>query len=417
MPSKIPKSDPSVFFPLVILIVICLSLLIVMIFQPTPDAPGQTVAMNVPCAPIPVASELGTNLAYELELIPSPGQTIVPEKIDVIDPATGAVLYSAGGELFSKIYHPASVPPPTSEELQNGTGKLINPRISIWFKVEPDMVPNRLIHRITMNQTASRGVPVILTGGEVDVQKALEPVVIGSPMHGSGWMALETTSPLTHHFLGQITMGGVPRVPQRYAQDWILVDPETGRAGSGNTSLAKNYYGYGKEIYAVADGTVISAVDGFLEWELIYSAVKGIDGAAGNFVILDIGNGKYACYGHMIPGSLTVKAGDVVKEGQVIGLMGNSGNSDLPHLHFQVVTDDPTFFESEGYPHVYRTFESIGSANETIFHDSPLATMSNDQFYDNFYLAVTFEKEPIPRENMLMENWIIVSFPESDPLV
>jgi murein DD-endopeptidase MepM/ murein hydrolase activator NlpD len=57
---------------------------------------------------------------------------------------------------------------------------------------------------------------------------------------------------------------------------------------------------------------------------------------AGNYVLLDIGGGRFASYAHFQPNSLKVKVGDRVKLGQVLGLVGNSGNSDLPHLHFHI---------------------------------------------------------------------------------
>lgn len=109
-------------------------------------------------------------------------------------------------------------------------------------------------------------------------------------------------------------------------------------------------------------------------------------------MIIAIGDEKYACYGHMINGSVRVKPGDKVTEGQVIGRMGNSGNSDAPHLHFQVVTDNPVFLGAEGYPIVYRSFDIIGSYNESIMN-------------------ATFFREPVHQENRLMENDVIVSFP------
>jgi murein DD-endopeptidase len=268
-------------------------------------ANAPVVSMSVPYAPIPVTSQEGENLAYELELVPSGNVTLVPEKLEVLDPATGAVLYDADEDLLAELYHPASVPPPTAEELMNGTGKLVHPRISIWFRVSPDNVPDRLVHRVTLNRSAEGLAPLTLTGGEVAVRKDLQPVVIGSPMHGPGWVAMETTSPFTHHFRGQITLNGVTRVPQRFAQDWIYIDPSTGQVASGNVSLAKNFFGYGKEIYAVANGTVVDSLDGLPDIETIYSAPPvTIATAAGNYVILDIGNGKYACYAHMIPGSV-----------------------------------------------------------------------------------------------------------------
>ena len=376
--------------------------------QPAPVVPA--VNMTVPFAPIPVPSQDGVNLAYELELVPAGDPVPAVEKVEVIDPATGKILYAAEGGLLAALYHPASVPPPTASEIQNGTGKLPLPRVSLWLVVSPDAVPDRLSHRITLNRTAAGLPPVTVTGAEVAVRKDLAPVIVGSPMHGPGWLAMETTSPLTHHFSAQITVNGVTRVPQRYAQDWILLDPVSGQAAAGNASLARNYYGFGKEIYAVADGTVVEASDGLPDIETIYSAPPPtIATLAGNYVIVDIGNKKYTCYAHMINGSVRVKGGDTVKEGQVLGLMGNSGNSDLPHLHFQVVTDTPSFLGAEGYPHVYRSFDVTGKVNETLAGER-FSSYSKDQVWSEFGNFVTFFT-PVPQENRLVENNVVVRFP------
>ncbi|WAC05864.1 MAG: M23 family metallopeptidase [Methanoregula sp.] len=379
-----------------------------------PKAPETSfVNMTVPFPPIPVASTDGVNLAYELELKAANDITLAPEKVEVIDPVTGKVIYTADGELLSALYHPASVPPPTPAELQNGTGKVPVPRISIWFVVSPDAVPDRLSHRLTLNRTAAGLSPLTITGGDVAVQKGLAPVVVGPPMQGPGWLAMETTSPLTHHFRAQITMNGVPRVPQRYAQDWILVDPATGQAAHGNATLARNYYGFGKEIHAVAGGTVVDASDVLPDIETIYSAPPAtVATAAGNYVIVDIGNKKYACYAHMVNGSVRVKPGESVKEGQVLGLMGNSGNSDIPHLHFQVVTDKASFLGAEGYPHVYRSFNVIGKVNQTLAEERlSRPGYSINQMWSEFSKIVTFDKEPVPQQSRLMENNVIVRFP------
>jgi hypothetical protein len=369
--------------------------------------------VTVPFAPIPVPSQNGINLAYELELEPAEGQVPVLEKVEVLDAATGKTLYAADGDLLAALYHPATVPPPTVSELRDGTGKLLLPRVSIWFVVSPDAVPDRLSHRLTLNRTAAGLSPLTMSGGEVAVQKDLAPVVVGSPMKGPGWMVMETTSPLTHHVRAQISMNGVTRVPQRYAQDWVYLDPVTGRAAPGNASLARNYYGFGKEIYAVADGTVADAADGLPDAEAIYSPLGvTVATAGGNYAIIDLGNRKYACYAHMVNGSVRVKKGDPVKAGQVIGLMGNSGNSDIPHLHFQVVTDTPSFLGAEGYPHVYRSFEVTGTVNDTLGAER-MATpgYSTTQLWTEFADLVTFFKQPVPQENRLPENNVVVRFP------
>ncbi len=408
--------------PLLVIVLLIGALLCAGCTQPAVEVPptatpvpasSWAITMNVPFAPIPVTSQEGENIAYELELIPAGNGTPVPERVEVLDQATGTVLYSAGSEVLAALYHPATVPPPTAGELRNGTSKLTYPRISLWFTVNRDAIPDRLVHRVTLNRSGDGLAPLTVTGGEVAVRKDLEPVVIGPPFHGPGWTAIETTSPFTHHFSAQITLDGVTRVPQRYAQDWIYVDPGTGDFVSGNASLARNYFGFGKEIYAVADGTVADAQDGLSDIETIYSAPPAtFSTAAGNYVILDLGSGKYACYAHMVQGSVRVRKGDSVQKGDVIGLMGNSGNSDIPHLHFQVVTGAPLFLGSEGYPIEYRSFDVIGKVNETRLIDASLrpgSTMAD--LWGGAREFVTFFEEAVPRENSLPENWDIVRFP------
>lgn len=61
------------------------------------------------------------------------------------------------------------------------------------------------------------------------------------------------------------------------------------------------------------------------------------DQLTGNRVVLDIGHGVFALYAHMEQNSMTVKVGEKVKKGEVIGRLGNSGNTLSPHLHFQLM--------------------------------------------------------------------------------
>ena len=71
--------------------------------------------------------------------------------------------------------------------------------------------------------------------------------------------------------------------------------------------------------------------------------------AAGNSIVEDIGGGLYVGYAHFRPGSITVKAGDSIHRGQVLGKLGNSGNSTEPHLHLQIC-DGPSFLVCNGVP-------------------------------------------------------------------
>ncbi|MDX1983227.1 MAG: M23 family metallopeptidase [Bryobacteraceae bacterium] len=76
----------------------------------------------------------------------------------------------------------------------------------------------------------------------------------------------------------------------------------------------------------------------------------------GNYIVLDLGGGRFAFYAHLQPGSLRVKPGDKVKRGQVLGLACNSGNSTEPHLHFHV-SNGPDPLASEGLPFVFEDGE------------------------------------------------------------
>jgi murein DD-endopeptidase MepM/ murein hydrolase activator NlpD len=127
-------------------------------------------------------------------------------------------------------------------------------------------------------------------------------------------------------------------------------------------SINEEYACYGKEIYAVADGEVIDCFTTFPdnpgsfnsrlpqeEWDTLIEQHGWVAGMAGNYVTLKHANGEYSFYAHLIPHSVTVKKGDFVNQGQKIGLLGNSGNSDSPHLHFHLM-DGPHIFSARGLP-------------------------------------------------------------------
>lgn len=130
---------------------------------------------------------------------------------------------------------------------------------------------------------------------------------------------------------------------QRYAVDLVVTDAE-GASHKGEGRKNEDYYAWGKEILAPADGVVEEAVDG------VRDNVPGEMNpymAAGNVVILKHGEREYSFLAHFRRGSVRVKAGDAVKRGDVLGLCGNSGNSSEPHLHFHLM-DDPRMQAGRG---------------------------------------------------------------------
>ncbi|MGB8168246.1 MAG: peptidoglycan DD-metalloendopeptidase family protein [Chthoniobacteraceae bacterium] len=113
---------------------------------------------------------------------------------------------------------------------------------------------------------------------------------------------------------------------------------------SGNYDTAKAYtagelpncqIAWGQPVYAMGSGTVVRSFNDKEDNFPIHDKTFG-DGA-GNSAVIDHGNGEYGVYAHMQKGSVTVTAGQFVIAGTQLGLVGNSGSSDGPHLHFGLV--------------------------------------------------------------------------------
>lgn len=123
---------------------------------------------------------------------------------------------------------------------------------------------------------------------------------------------------------------------QRFAFDLIGVGPD-GKTRRGNGSRNEDYYAFGREVLAPADGVVTEAITGVRDNEP--GSMNPLS-AAGNAVFIRHGAHEVSVLAHLKQGSTKVKAGDAVKRGQVLGLCGNSGNSSEPHLHYHLQNTD-----------------------------------------------------------------------------
>ena len=400
----------------ILLVVIVAGILFFVSPPPAPRQMPQIVTMTVPFSPVPFNSDTVTNLGYELEISPvaEPGLRII--RAEVLDPSTGVILLTLEGDTLRQFYHPASIPLPTAQERQAGTQNLTTPRLSLWVRVAPAKVPETLVHRLTFDGNITSGAPLIVTGGKTRILSDQKPAVIGPPLMGNGWIAMETTTGLSHHFLTQYTQNNATTVPLRFAVDLLLIDPSTRSLVSGNWRNNSNWYGYGKEIIAVGDGTVTEVKDTIPDNPEAGVISSGQD----NYVILDLGNSTYADYRHMMPGSIRVKVGDRVKTGAVLGRVGNSGGSLAPHLHFQI-SNGPNLW-SEGIPFVYRSFEVMGECpagacvqqlNLNGFSALQYFPDILTQYYTNGTCtgrSCTYFPQPVHHENEDVEDSAIVRF-------
>ena len=152
---------------------------------------------------------------------------------------------------------------------------------------------------------------------------------------------------------------GIDIISSRSAANGAL---ETSPGGSTQTV---DYYIYGRDVMAIGDGVVAAVGDRFPDAAAIppgtFSATStselmnlaptiGFANAlSGNYVVIDHGHGEYGFYAHLAEGSIRHRPGDPVRQGEVVGRVGNTGNSSEPHLHFQLM-DGPDLLRANGLP-------------------------------------------------------------------
>jgi hypothetical protein len=222
-----------------------------------------------------------------------------------------------------------------------------------------DKSPTTLANRVEVTQKGRPEFHQTLTTAPIEVRHAA-PIEIGSPLRGSDWWTPNGPSNDCAHRRAVIALNDLVVIPERFAIDWIKLGPD-GQSYHGDKSKNSSYYAYDADIYAVADGRVTSVMDGMPENvpnSGRMATTIDMKNIAGNNVIEDLGGGRYAMYAHLIPGSQRVKPGDHVIKGQVIGRLGNSGNSSEPHLHFQISTGTLPL-DGEGVPFEIDSFKRM----------------------------------------------------------
>lgn len=213
-----------------------------------------------------------------------------------------------------------------------------------------------LSHRIEY-RTADSG-PFVVEGGNVSINQA-KPLALGAPLRGGPWAAIHSPDWPRGHRRVLYTVDGKARIPGRFAIDWVKLD-ENGHTAKGDADVVGNAHGYGAEVLAVADAVVAATRDDVPESTSVAAHPKhAIADATGNYIALDLGDGRFAFYEHLKPGSLRVKPGQRVKRGEVIGALGFTGDSTGPHLHFHIA-DSVSPLGSEGLPFVFGRFEVLG---------------------------------------------------------
>jgi hypothetical protein len=324
------------------------------------------------------AAALGTDgkyhVVYELVLTNAKGLPATLQKVEVLDGDNPSRVITTfeGNTVLHRLFTLAPTPATNADIEPNGSRLFF---IELAFDSRAQ-VPRSLLHLLGANGPAAKtATPMDYMVAPLSLDHLRTPV-IGPPLKGDGWVAANgcCTTGIVHRGSVQ-TVNGSLFDAQRFAIDWMRLDAQ-GRFVHGDASDVHNYTDYGADVIAVADGTVIdtlNTLDDQVPGKLPDPNSITLQNVDGNHVVLDLGGGFYAFYAHMRKGSVTVKPGDKVKRGQVIGKLGNSGNTSAPHLHFHIVTG-PSVLGSDGVPYVIDRFAMAGQVPVSQFNAAPDVT-------------------------------------------
>jgi Peptidase family M23 len=322
---------------------------------------------SVPFAPVPFAGSDGkTHLVYELALTNFTDGNTTLGGLRVLDAESGSVVAKMDAAQLSQRMQLAG-----SRENADRIGPSQAATVFIHLALDKGAaVPAKLTHEVTA--TVEVGPPdkrnVTEQVAAVTVDERTLPVLT-PPLAGEQYIAADGCCDAVRHTRAVLPVNGQTFLAQRYAIDYEQANLEN-RIYTGDPKDPKSYVIFGREVLAVADGTVVGTRNDLPEQTPgTYPAGIGIDAADGNFVVLDLGNGFYANYAHMQPGSVRPKIGDKVGKGDVIGLVGNSGNSVAPHLHFHVM-DGPSPLAAQGLPYLVDHFSTTGQVASTADFDA-----------------------------------------------
>ncbi|MEU8576098.1 M23 family metallopeptidase [Streptomyces asoensis] len=338
-----------------------------------------TAAVMTRPAPF-VATDGRTHISYELLTTSalSTSTSLRLDRVDVLDARTHRVVGSLSGQALADAANPVGDPLPSADAYTPappGPTPTVIPGSQQWV-IWIDLVlgrgrpaPEVLEHRLSGAVLAPSGPTAFEETVQPTRTSGIPPLNLDPPVRPGTWYSSESCCGNTHHRRGLAPINGRFSVPQRFAIDWYRVG-EQGQTWEGDPARLTSYLSYRQPIVASAGGRVVEVQDGIPDnTPPVTPPVPPIEDTVGNHVTVEVAPGRYLLYAHMKPGSLRVREGDRVETGQVLGLIGNSGNSTTPHLHFQVMTT-AHFFPTDSPPFTFRQFRVVGQVEPRIWDDN-----------------------------------------------
>ncbi len=323
----------------------------------TPPDQFTPLAASVLAEPHPVLGADGKiHFAYELLVTNPMPLSITIERLETLDGRRLDRILSdlTGPSLDAVMSSITGVPSRTM-----GAGQVFKAIMDV--QLDPAAaLPSSLIHRLTVTiEPPNESLPGSFLAGRTALSTA-RAVVLAPPLQGRRWVQVNGCCDPAGHRLAVSAVNGGLYAAQRFAIDVAQLDAN-GRLFNGPPDQVSSFPFYGAPVLSTASGVVESVRDDQPDQIPFQpTPVESATTALGNNVVVNLGHGTYAMYAHLKPGSVSVSVGDRLSQGQQIGRLGNSGNSDFPHLHFQLMSS-PSPLGSDGLPFVLRSFDSPGS--------------------------------------------------------
>jgi hypothetical protein len=348
------------------------------------------------------------HVVYEIILTNTKPVPASLDAVNVLDAANGSKLLGLKGKDLIDNLRTLDVQPVKGGSLPPNESRLLY--ITVIFDSK-DAIPDALDHRIEVkgadNPGATKPTPLSYKAGHLTLSKD-SPPVFSPPLAGQGWIAINGCCGLGHpHRESVQSVNGKLYNSQRFAVDFMRLDSD-GRLVEGDTSKNANFVDYGAPVMAAGDGIVVSTLDklennepGALPDPNVFTEL-GIASVDGNHVVIDHGNGLYSFYAHMQKGNIKVKIGDKVQAGDELGLLGNTGNSSGPHMHFHIM-NGPSPLGSEGVPYVFDSFQLAGVANPTEDEFDKALFEGAATFPSRANLNPVEHRDEMPLDNAIMD--------------
>ena len=267
--------------------------------------------------------------------------------VGTLDPATS--IFTRAGLLSDPRVDPGG--------LDRWEGICLAPPTSMTdrVRIDFDLVERREMRRTRATQSL-----------DIPLGKPVDPPLIVLPFAGT-WRVTQGHTCETNHRRGRL--GG------QFSWDFVAVG-DAGQLGAPNFDTShRNELSetFGRALISPVQGTVVSVVDGVVDNDgqrsfprrSLAEATRNPRWFFGNHVVIDGGRGAFVLLAHLKNGSVVVRPGMAVNEGDPIAEAGNSGNTILPHVHIQVMDGaDPAGASVSGIPALFKNYVQIVSSGE-----------------------------------------------------